>query len=51
MQGFGAVGYHLCELLAEEGASLTVTDINEARVKRVVSSFSARRWCQGISTL
>ena len=42
VQGLGNVGYHLCELLAEEGARLTVTDIDEARVERVVSSFSAK---------
>ncbi len=41
VQGLGHVGYHLCEDLAAEGARLTVTDIDEARVKRVVDDFGA----------
>ncbi len=41
VQGLGNVGYHLCELLAEEGARLTVTDIDQARVERTIREFSA----------
>jgi leucine dehydrogenase len=42
VQGTGHVGYHLCKLLATEGARLIVTDIDEERVKRVVQEFGAR---------
>ena len=41
VQGVGHVGYYLCEDLAAEGARLTVTDIDEARVRRVVEDFGA----------
>jgi leucine dehydrogenase len=41
VQGNGHVGYSLCSLLAGEGAKLVVTDIDEARVKRVVADFGA----------
>jgi len=41
VQGVGHVGYYLCELLAEEGAKLVVTDIDEERVARVVIEFGA----------
>lgn len=41
VQGVGHVGYYVCQLLAEEGAQLVVTDIDEARVKRVVGEFGA----------
>jgi leucine dehydrogenase len=41
VQGVGHVGYHLCRYLAEEGARLIVTDIDDARVQRVVSEFGA----------
>lgn len=41
VQGLGHVGYFLCEHLASEGAQLTVTDIDEGRVKRVVDEFGA----------
>jgi leucine dehydrogenase len=41
VQGLGHVGYHLCKDLAAEGARLTVTDIDEARVRRVVDDFGA----------
>ncbi|MFQ5536782.1 MAG: Leu/Phe/Val dehydrogenase [Gemmatimonadota bacterium] len=41
VQGLGHVGYYLCKDLAEEGAQLTVTDIDEERVERVVSEFGA----------
>jgi leucine dehydrogenase len=41
VQGLGHVGYHLCEDLAQEGARLTVTDIDPERVERVVDAFGA----------
>ena len=41
VQGLGNVGYHLCELLAAEGARLTVTDIDQTRIERVTRLFSA----------
>ena len=41
VQGVGHVGYHLCAYLAEEGATLTVTDIEEKRVQKVVAEFGA----------
>ena len=42
VQGVGHVGYYLCEYLAQEGAKLTVTDIDDERVKRVVKEFGAK---------
>ncbi len=41
VQGVGHVGYYLCESLAMDGARLTVTDIDDARVQRVVDDFGA----------
>ena len=41
VQGCGHVGYFLCQDLAEEGAQLTVTDIDEAKVKVIVDEFGA----------
>jgi leucine dehydrogenase len=41
VQGVGHVGYYLCQDLANEGARLTVTDIDEERVQRVVKEFGA----------
>ena len=41
VQGLGHVGYYLCEDLAQEGAKLTVTDIDPERVQRVVEAFGA----------
>jgi leucine dehydrogenase len=41
VQGLGHVGYNLCEDLAQEGAKLTVTDIDRERVQRVVDAFGA----------
>lgn len=41
VQGLGSVGYHLCEDLAAEGARLSVTDIDTARIERVVDEFDA----------
>ena len=42
VQGLGSVGYHLCELLTEEGARLTVTDIDQPRIDQVTRLFSAK---------
>lgn len=42
VQGLGHVGYHLCAHLSEEGAELVVTDIDAARVGRVVEEFDAQ---------
>lgn len=42
VQGTGHVGYYLCKFLAEEGAKLVVTDIDQARVDRIVREFGAR---------
>ncbi len=41
VQGLGHVGYYLCLFLHEEGARLTVTDLNTDRVQRVVDEFGA----------
>jgi leucine dehydrogenase len=41
VQGLGHVGYYLCKDLAAEGARLTVTDIDEGRVQRIVDEFGA----------
>jgi len=41
VQGVGNVGYHLCGLLADEGARLTVTDIDPERVESVCREFDA----------
>ncbi len=42
VQGMGNVGRHLCAHLAEEGARITVTDIDPARAQRVVDEFGAQ---------
>ena len=42
VQGTGHVGYYLCQYLANEGAKLIVTDIDKARVDRVVKEFGAK---------
>ncbi len=42
VQGLGHVGYYLCEDLAQEGAKLTVTDIDPERVQKVVKAFGAK---------
>ncbi|HEY3364626.1 MAG TPA: Glu/Leu/Phe/Val dehydrogenase dimerization domain-containing protein [Symbiobacteriaceae bacterium] len=39
VQGLGKVGFHLCEHLSDEGASLTVTDVVPENVKRVQETF------------
>jgi len=41
LQGCGSVGYHLVRLLSAEGASITCTDIDPQRVKRVVEECGA----------
>ena len=42
IQGCGNVGYHLAELLYKEGTDLVVTDIDSAKVERVVKDFEAK---------
>jgi leucine dehydrogenase len=41
VQGCGHVGYFLCQDLAEEGAQLTVSDIDQEKVDVVVNEFAA----------
>ena len=41
VQGLGHVGHHLCRMLSDEGAQLTVTDIRPERVKAVAAEFDA----------
>lgn len=41
IQGLGAVGYQLAQLLHERGARLTVYDINAAQMQRCQKEFSA----------
>jgi len=41
VQGVGNVGYHLCRLLHQEGASLIVADLDSAKVRRVCDEFDA----------
>jgi leucine dehydrogenase len=41
VQGLGHVGHSLCDDLAQEGARLTVTDIDPVRVRRAVDDFGA----------
>jgi leucine dehydrogenase len=41
VQGLGHVGRYVCKYLAENGARLTVTDIEEARVREIVDDFGA----------
>jgi leucine dehydrogenase len=41
VQGAGKVAYYLCSHLHEEGARIVVTDIDAAKVKRVVGEFGA----------
>jgi leucine dehydrogenase len=42
VQGAGHVGYYLCKHLTEEGALITVCDINKESVDRVVSELGAK---------
>jgi leucine dehydrogenase len=41
VQGAGHVGYYLCENLAADGALISITDIDEDRVHKVVADFGA----------
>jgi len=41
VQGVGSVGYHLVEFLAKEGAIISVSDIYEPSIKKVVNEFKA----------
>ena len=41
VQGVGHVGYYLCKYLHDVGATLLVSDIDEARVDRVCDEFGA----------
>jgi leucine dehydrogenase len=42
VQGVGGVGYHLCRLLASEGARLLVADVRPGAVAKVCEEFNAR---------
>src|SRR3712207_6098832 len=42
VQGLGHVGWHLCELLHEEGATLMITDLREEVVERAIREFGAK---------
>lgn len=41
VQGCGAVGYHICRYLYDEGAELYVADVDTAAADRVVKEFGA----------
>ena len=41
VQGLGHVGYRLCKHLVEEGARLSVADIEDERVRKAVADFGA----------
>jgi leucine dehydrogenase len=41
VQGVGGVGYHLCRMLAAEGAVLKVADVRAAAAERVCDEFKA----------
>ena len=43
VQGVGNVGYHLCRLLHAAGATLLVSDLDDARVDRACAEFGAER--------
>jgi leucine dehydrogenase len=42
VQGAGGVGYHLCGMLAAEGAKLCVADVRPVALQRVCDEFKAR---------
>jgi leucine dehydrogenase len=42
VQGLGNVGWHLCQLLANDGARLLVSDVDKTRVAKAIATFSAR---------
>lgn len=41
VQGLGSVGYYLCEHLHKAGATLVVTDINQAALDKAATNFGA----------
>ena len=41
VQGLGHVGYELCQLLARDGAILSVADINRAQIERAIGELGA----------
>ncbi len=41
LQGLGHVGWHLCDLLKEDGAKLIVTDVDQNRIADAVTAFGA----------
>ncbi len=41
VQGVGGVGYHLCRMLAADGARLLVADVRPAAIQRVCDEFKA----------
>ncbi|WP_282607334.1 Glu/Leu/Phe/Val dehydrogenase dimerization domain-containing protein [Pelagibius sp. Alg239-R121] len=41
VQGLGSVGWNLCRYLADDGAKLIVTDIDQAAITRAVETFGA----------
>lgn len=41
VQGVGSVGYHLCKLLHDAGAILTVADVNRRNLQRVLDEMPA----------
>ena len=41
VQGVGHVGYYLCQYLSADGARLVVTDIDQAKIAKVVHDFGA----------
>ena len=41
IQGVGKVGYHLCELLSNEGANITIADSNPKNLARTEQDFKA----------
>ena len=41
VQGLGNVGHHLVEYLAKEGAALTITDLDQDKLKRTATQFRA----------
>jgi leucine dehydrogenase len=42
VQGAGHVGYYLCKYLTDEGAKIIISDIDQAKVDRIVDEFRAR---------
>jgi leucine dehydrogenase len=42
VQGLGGVGFHLCRMLAQEGAALTVADVRASVVQQATQEFGAR---------